>query len=125
MAASAGFTISITLAEAQPVWNGPAPIDGFEPGHTYYGVHVAVASKMGPGLEAAVSRVKAMGVGELGRGWIYGDLACDQGASQQLGVPTDWSSAAVYFYTRADAEAFAATHDPAAGIARVKTKCAD
>ena len=109
-----------------PPPGGPTPIDGFEQGGTYYGVYLAVAAKMGPELEAAVSRVKAMGVGELGRGWTYGSLACDQGASQQLGVPTDWSSVAVYFYTRVDAEMFAAALDPPAeGIARVKTYCAD
>jgi len=47
-------------------------------------------------------------------------------AARQLGVPESWSGVAVYFNSRADAEAYAsALGGTIAGIAQVKTYCAD
>jgi hypothetical protein len=62
-----------------------------------------------------------------------GDLACDDGAASALGVPQGWSSVAIYFSTRQDAETAygwllenARGSAPApAGVAEVTTYCLD
>jgi hypothetical protein len=62
-----------------------------------------------------------------------GDLACDDGAAEQLGVPRSWSGVAIYFETRQDAETANEwllervrdlTTAPL-GVAEVRTYCLD
>ena len=74
-----------------------------------------------PALEAATARAETIGY-PAG----VGDIACDQPAAEELGVPLDSSAVAIYFDTREDAESAAALFDPPpVGIAKVTTYCLD
>lgn len=100
----------------------PSPLtSSVEHGGTYVGVYLAVGPQGAPELDAAVEQLADMGIEAYA-----GDIACDDGAADQLGVEDDLMAVALYFETRSDAEAFAAALDPAPlGIARVTTYCAD
>lgn len=62
---------------------------------------------------------------------VVGDIACDDGATGALGLnPYDyWSGAALYFATKADAQAFVASWTATVakpkGVARVNLGCLD
>lgn len=90
-------------------------------GATLFGVYVVVAEPGAPTLEEAAAPLRArsilVSVGELG---------CDAGAAEALGVAPDQHAVSVMFETREAAEAFAATlASPPAGIAQVTVGCAD
>jgi hypothetical protein len=100
----------------------PPPLpSSIEQGGTYFGVYLAAGPQGSPELDAAVAQLAAVGVGAY-----PGDIACDQGAAEQLGVADNLMAVAMYFETRSDAETFAAALDPPPlGVAKVKTYCAD
>jgi len=91
-------------------------------GGTAWGVYVSVSESFDdPALETATADAAALGY-EAG----VGEIACDQPAAETLGVPPDAFVVAIYFDTRADAEAAAALFDqPPVGIAKVTTFCLD
>lgn len=90
-------------------------------GATLFGVYVVVAEPGAAALEEAAAPLRArsilVSVGELG---------CDAGAAEALGVAPDRHAVSVMFETREAADAFAATlASPPAGIAQVTVGCAD
>jgi len=90
-------------------------------GATLFGVYVVVAEPGAAALEEAAAPLRArsilVSVGELG---------CDAGAAEALGVAPDQHAVSVMFETREAANAFAATlSSPPAGIAQVTVGCAD
>jgi hypothetical protein len=90
-------------------------------GATLFGVYVVVAEPGAAALEEAAAPLRArsilVSVGELG---------CDAGAAEALGVAPDQHAVSVMFETREAADAFAATlASPPAGIAQVTVGCAD
>ncbi len=101
-----------------------APADAtLEHGGTYWAVYLWVGETADAKAEAAVARAA-----DLGYTTGVGDLACDQGAAEALGVAPDQSGSAVaiYFDSRADAAAASGLFEPApVGIARVTTFCLD
>lgn len=111
---------STTATSPTPSLN---PVGGahVEHGGRYWAVYVALGELGDPALDDASAQLAAEGIESY-----PGTLNCDQGAAEALGVPDDTGAVGVYFETRDQAEAFAATLDPPpAGIARVRTYCAD
>jgi hypothetical protein len=103
----------------------PPPATPIEHGGTYWGLYLAVAADADePEFIEWSAQAEAAGYASG-----PGELACDDGAADGLGVPVDWFGVAVYFSTREDAEAagawFAANHGEPYGIARVTTYCLD
>jgi hypothetical protein len=103
----------------------PPPATPIEHGGTYWGLYLAVAADADePEFIEWSAQAEAAGY-TTGPG----ELACDDGAADGLGVPVDWFGVAVYFSTREDAETasawFAANHGEPHGIARVTTYCLD
>jgi hypothetical protein len=94
-----------------------------EQGGTYFGVYVAIAD---PGdqasLQASAEALDAIGISE----YSIGDISCDEGAAEELGVPKDSGRVAVYFNSREDAGAFTQSlPSPILRIAKVRTFCLD
>jgi hypothetical protein len=97
-------------------------LESVVPGGRYWAVYVAVGRPSDPELDDAVDRTTARGVPVGG----FGALSCDRGAAESLGVPEDWFGVSVYFEERAEALRFDDTvRPPAAGVARVRTRCAE
>jgi hypothetical protein len=105
--------------------------DGLLPEHggdavaVYLGVveYDDVEGNPADGFAAAIAAAEAMGyfVGS-------GDLACDQGGQEALGLPADayYWAASVLFATLEDANVFAAAFpEDIVGIAALKTYCLD
>lgn len=116
---------------------GPVPTAGptrwpralGEPGQgdPVWAVYLALAhSGDDPAIDAAVR--KASGAGYTA---VQGDLACDQGAIEALGLDQYdyWSAATVYFASRQDSADFVASYQAkvgkVAGAARVNVGCLD
>lgn len=104
-----------------PSSEAPEPAQ-LEHGGTAWGVYLAVSERSDdPALGAAKADAGALGY-QAGSG----EIACDRPAAQTIGVPSDAFTVALYFNTRADAEAAAALFDrPPVGIAKVTTFCLD
>jgi hypothetical protein len=103
----------------------PPPSTPIEHGGTYWGLYLAVAGDAeDPTLAEWVERAEGAGY-TTGAG----ELACDDGAAAELGVPPEWFGVAVYFASPEDAEAasewFATNSGEPYGIARVTTYCLD
>jgi len=99
----------------------PEPVEMIMHGETYFGVYLAAAPMDDPLLDGAVAQLAALGTTAY-----PGDLACDDGATEQLGVSEGLMGVAVYFEHRAEARVYAAALDPSPlGIAKVTTYCAD
>jgi len=101
------------------------PTHGGDAVGVYLGVveYDAVEGNPADGFADAFAAAEAMGyfVGS-------GDLACDQGAQDGLGLPADgyYWAASVLFATVDDANAFVAAYPgDVVGIAEVKTFCLD
>jgi hypothetical protein len=93
-----------------------------EQGGRYWAVYAVVAEARSAELDEAFNRLRDLEVTVGG----FGELACDEGAAEALGVDPSLHGVAVYFERKADAQAFAASLDPPpAGVARVRTFCAD
>lgn len=99
-----------------------APVEP-EQGGTYFGVYVAIADA---GDEAALQQ-SAEALDAIGHHqYSLGDISCDEGAAEQLGVPEDSGRVAVYFETREEAGAFTQSlPSPILRIAKVRTFCLD
>lgn len=100
-----------------------------EPGHgdPVWAVYLALAhTGDDPAIDAAVR--KASGAGYTA---VQGDIACDQGAIEALGLDQYdyWSAATVYFANRKDAADFVASYQAevgtVAGSAQVNVGCLD
>jgi hypothetical protein len=104
-------------------------IEGFTQGAEYYGVYVFVGGFDDPGYDRSIRRLRRM---DLKRGVNFsdGELRCDEGAAEGLGLSDDGAGAAiavaVYFHRETDAHAFAASLDtPPEGVVRIRALCAD
>lgn len=111
--------VATATAETSP---GFTPVEP-EHGGTYFGVYVAIADA---GDEAALQQ-SAEALDALGYNqYSLGDISCDEGAADQLGVPEDSGRVAVYFETRDEAGAFTQSlPSPILRIAKVRTFCLD
>jgi hypothetical protein len=90
-------------------------------GATLFGVYVVVAEPGAPALEEAAAPLRERSIFVS-----VGELGCDAGAADALGVAPDQHAVSVMFETREAADAFAATlASPPAGIAQVTVGCAD
>ncbi|MEO7745990.1 MAG: hypothetical protein ABIV05_07160, partial [Actinomycetota bacterium] len=96
-------------------------------GDPVWAVYLALAhAGDDPAIDAAVR--KASGAGYTA---VQGDLACDQGAIEALGLDQYdyWSAATVYFANRTDATDFVASYQAkvgkVAGSAQVNVGCLD
>lgn len=90
-------------------------------GATLFAVYVVVAEAGAPALEQAAAPLRERSIVVT-----VGELGCDRGAAEALGVAPDWHGVSVMFETRERAQAFADTlESPPAGIARVTAGCAD
>ncbi len=96
-------------------------------GDPVWAVYLAVAhSTSAPAMETAVRQ--AAGVGYTG---VSGDLACDQGATEALGLDQFdyWSAVSLYFATQQQATRFIASYRgevaKVVGYTRVKVGCLD
>jgi hypothetical protein len=92
-----------------------------EQGAKYWAVYLAVGEEGAPELEQATDYLAGLGIESLG-----GELACDRGAADALGLSEDLMAVGVYFTGQAGAQRFAKKlPTPPSGIARVRTYCAD
>jgi hypothetical protein len=103
----------------------PPAATPIEHGGTYWALYLALAADANdPAFADWSAHAEAAGYATG-----PGDLACDEGAADGLGVPPEWFGVAVYFSTLDDAEAarawFGMTYGEPAGIARVTTFCLD
>lgn len=94
-----------------------APSHGAE----LFAVYVVVAEAGSPSLEEAAAPLRERSIQVS-----VGELGCDAGAVEALGVAPESHAVSVMFDTREAADAFAATlTSPPAGIARITVGCAD
>jgi len=92
-----------------------------EQGAKYWAVYLAVGEPGAPELEQATDYLIGLGIESFA-----GELACDRGGAEALGLSEDLMAVGVYFADRGDAQTFAnRLPAPPAGIARVRTYCAD
>ncbi|GEK22978.1 hypothetical protein [Cellulomonas xylanilytica] len=91
-------------------------------GNEVWGTYVAVVDSFeSPTALAAKERITELGYQSSG-----GDIGCDQGAAETLGLPQDVMVVASYFATEQDAALFAQMYGPdALGIAKVTLYCLD
>ncbi len=90
-------------------------------GASLFGVYVVVAEAGSPALEEAAAPLRERSIQVS-----VGELSCDAGAAEALGVAPDSHAVSVMFETREAADSFAATlSTPPAGIAQVTVGCAD
>lgn len=92
-----------------------------------WAVYLALGhSSAGPALDTALRQ--AASVGYTG---VQGDVACDKGASEALGLDQYdyWTAVTLYFATEKDARGFVASYQAqvakVAGVARVNVGCLD
>ena len=121
-----------TVTEAETVTESEEPEEtswppGLPPpvtpthGDPFFGLYLAAAPFGAKELDAAVRQL-----GKLGVDAFPGDINCDEGAAEQLDVPSDVAVVAIYFDRRRDAHAWLEELDPAPlGIALVNTFCLD
>jgi hypothetical protein len=114
-----------TFSGADEPVGTPLPVQPPEVSPTHggvvWGLYLAVGPSLDdPDMEAATRQAEALGYTPSG-----GDLACDDGATDALGVDAGSSGVAVYFASERDAEAATQFFDAWVGIARVRTYCLD
>jgi hypothetical protein len=123
---------SMTPTEPSPAVTTPAVIEtppqarpqqaDITHGNDVWGTYVAVVdSSISPTAEAAKARISELGYEPSG-----GDVGCDGGAAEALGLPNDVQVIATYFSTKEDAALFAQMYGPdTLGIAEVTLYCLD
>jgi len=101
----------------------PNPLKSVKQGGTYWAVYVVVTNRPDePETKLAESLLKSLHISR----YSEGQIRCDRGAAEALGVPENSYTVAVYFKSQADAEAFSAALAPTGeGVAQVRTFCAD
>jgi hypothetical protein len=114
-----GTPVATASPEATTQFSPAVP----EQGGTYFGVYVAIAEAGDEAsLQASAEALDAIGISD----YSLGDISCDEGAAEELGVPEDSGRVAVYFESREEAEAFTKSlPSPILRIAKVKTFCLD
>ena len=114
-----GTPVATASPEASPEFSPVVPTQG----DTYFGVYVAIADAGdAASLQSSAEALDAIGISE----YSIGDISCDEGAAEELGVPEDSGRVAVYFDSREEAEAFTQSlPSPILRIAKVKTFCLD
>lgn len=121
-----GEVITMVRLTASPApIETPLPVQPPEVSPTHGGVVWGLYLAVGPTLDDADMEGAVRQAEELGYTPSSGDLACDDGAADALGVDVSSSGVAVYFATREDAEAATQFFDAWVGIARVTTYCLD
>ncbi|MEQ9073612.1 MAG: hypothetical protein RLP09_07105 [Sandaracinaceae bacterium] len=100
----------------------PTPVQPVH-GATAWGVYLAAAPDgRDPAVTGALERLRARGI----EGGGSGDLGCDDGAAQALGLPPSHIAASVAFGSREDADRFvAAWPEPVLGVAEFTAYCRD
>ncbi len=117
--APADGTPSFTPDPADEV---PEPTYDLSQGMDVWGVYFIATSYEDPELEETINTLQAIGYKPSS-----GDVACDQGAAESLGLsPKQRARVALYFTSRRAAEEFATRIEPRPiGIARVRLFCLD
>ncbi|HEX8498301.1 MAG TPA: hypothetical protein VF661_13975 [Actinomycetales bacterium] len=120
-------TTSATEVEGPPGASWPKALGEPRQGDPVWAVYLVTAgSSSDPAIEGSVQQAASVGYQA-----VVGDLACDQGAVEALGLdPYDlWSAATVYFPTERDANDFVASYraevGDVAGYTRVTLGCLD
>lgn len=106
-------------AEPEP----PAPRETVRHGGTYWAVLWVEGSASAP-----LADIRQAIQERWGPVWMHGDIGCNQGAADALGVSADALAVSVHFDTETAARQFAATAELGAeptGHARVTTYCLD
>lgn len=99
----------------------PPAVESPQHGGTYFGVYLAVGEARDPKLTTAVQEAAA-----LGYRVFPGDISCDQGAAEALGVSNNLFAVAVYFERRGQANDLLPWLElPPLGVVKVRTYCAD
>jgi hypothetical protein len=99
----------------------PTAVENPKQGGTYFGVYLAVGPATDPKLVTA-----AQDAAGLGYRAFPGDISCDHGAAEALGVSNDLFAVAIYFKFKAQAKDLLPWLDePPLAIAQVQTYCAD
>jgi hypothetical protein len=127
---ASGMIFPDAAGEGEPVGTPPPTLPPEvipQHGGTSWGLYLAVAPSVDdPEVERWTERMETIGYTPS-----FGDLACDDGAAEALGVDPGSSRVAVYFATRQDAETAAGTIEISlelgtpVGVARVTTYCLD
>jgi hypothetical protein len=102
--------------------SAPPPAAEGVHGATAWGVYLAImTSEDDPAWVGSGTRLEALGYEPT-----YGDISCDQGATETLGLPENVLVRSVHFATREDADRFVTLYGPdILGIAQVTTLCLD
>jgi hypothetical protein len=101
----------------------PSPVESVNQGETYWAVYLGVGKPGSAELRRAERRFDDLGITAKA-----GDLSCDQGAAESLGVEPGTFGVGAYFEREADAIAFATAVEadgPVHGPVPVQTFCAD
>jgi hypothetical protein len=102
----------------------PRPLSSPAHGASVWAVY-AYVGQPGPKVREAITMLEQRGL-VRGEEVSDGDLACDRGGAEALGVAADSMAVRAYFGSEADAKAFAASLPTrAAGVAKVQAGCAD
>ncbi|MGQ0629581.1 MAG: hypothetical protein ACT4P1_00950 [Sporichthyaceae bacterium] len=115
------------VSEVEPIASAgaelPEPIEVAQ-GDEVFGVYLAVVEGAESTDEIDVAEADA-----VSNGWLYssGELGCDMGAAEELGLGEgEYFRVAVYFATQDDAQAFADGYAPGVvGIAQATLFCLD
>ncbi len=104
----------------------PPPVADLEHGGTYFGVYFEVVR----GTDARKGKITqaARAVRGLGFEPSVGDVNCDRGAKEALGLAAgrNYVAVALYFHTQEQARRFVDAYKPeVVGVARVTTGCLD
>lgn len=121
---SGGSTLATaTVSVSPPASALPSPVVALEQGGEYFAVYLGVGAPGSGVLRRAERRFADHGITA-----VAGDLSCDKGAAESLGVEPGSFAVGAYFEREADAVAFAealAPEGPVYGPVPVHTFCAD
>jgi len=101
----------------------PSPVVALEQGGEYFAVYLGIGAQGAAALRRAERRFADHGITA-----VAGDISCDEGAAESLGVEPGSFAVGAYFEREADATAFAealASEGVVYGPVPVQTLCAD